>query len=745
MTDDVNNLLSSSGIATLFLDTDFNIMRFTPATRDLFTLVSKDIGRALGDITSKVKDPTLLTDAQRVLETLVPLKCDVESEDGRWFVRRVLPYYTQDGKMNGVVVTFSEVSHLKTLQRQTSAACEFSENIVATLREPLLVLDETFTIISASRSFHRVFATGEGDVIGQSLFAIQNRQWAAPNLRAVLEDVLAKKTAVESFDLTVEVGDLGPRHMVLNACQFDDGPDGRELILLAMEDVTDQTRSQQVILDREARLSAILNAVPEAIVTIDERGIIGNFSPGTEDILGFRPDEVIGQNVSILMPEPDRSGHDGYLEHYLKTGEKKIIGRGRELNARHKDGTGIPIRLAVSELELDGARHFLGFIHDITQDRKRQAELQRAQKMEAVGQLTGGLAHDFNNLLTVVIGNLELLEMRTDDPKLHKLMHEALEASNIGAALTSQLLSFSKSQSLAPENIALNELVKTMLPILERTLDKQIGIEIQLAEDLDATRADPGQIESAILNLAINARDAMPAGGTLTLATRTVALDADFAATQIDVTPGRYVCLSVTDTGVGMTSETQSHVFEPFFTTKGPGKGSGLGLSMVYGFAKQSGGHVAIYSEVGQGTTINLFLPVAANVPNVDGLARTEHVAQTGTETILVVEDDPKVRRLTVTRLEELHYKVVATADGPQAMKILKQRKDIDLVLSDVIMPGGMTGFDVAKHALALKPAVKILLSTGYAKGETGETDYPMIRKPYGLQELARTLREILG
>ena len=750
MSDDMNNLLSSSGIATLFLDPDFKIKRFTPATRDLFNLISKDIGRPFSDITGKVKDLNLLKDAETVLETLVPNECEVESDDGRWFARRVLPYRTQDGKISGVVVTFSEISDLKALQRQTSAARTFSENIVATLHEPLLVLDGTFTIILASQSFHQAFATASTDLVGKDLLSIQNRQWDAPKFRELLEDILPNKTAVESYDLTLEVGDLGQRDMILNARKIEGGQEGAELILLTMQDVTMRNQAKQTILDREARLSAILDAVPEAIVTIDGGGIVGSFSPGAEDIFGFQAEEVVGQNVNMLMPEPDRSKHDNYLQNYIKTGEKKIIGIGREMDACRKDGSRVPIRLMVSELELDGARHFLGILHDMTPDKKRQAELQRAQKMEAVGQLTGGLAHDFNNLLTVIIGNLELLEMQTDDPKLHELLHEALEASNLGAALTNQLLSFSKSQSLAPEHVALNELVNTMIPILERTIGEQINIETQLSNDLSATLADHGQIESVILNLAINARDAMPNGGTLSVETRNVVLDADYAAAQVDVTPGNYVCLSVTDTGSGMSGETKSRAFEPFFTTKGPGAGSGLGLSMVYGFAKQSGGHVEIYSEIGQGTTVNIFLPIAVGAIDEDKVAPIKQISEASNETILVVEDDPKVLRLTIARLEKLKYQVIAASNGPEALELLKQNEQVDLVLSDIVMPGGMTGFDVAENALALRPDLKILLATGYAKGveprdaTSGKIYHRMLRKPYGLQELAGALRELL-
>ena len=750
VSDDLNNLLASSGIATLFLDAEFKIMRFTPATRELFNLIGKDVGRPFSDITGKIKDPDLLADAETVLETLASAEREVESAGGRWFVRRVLPYRTQDGKVNGVVITFSDVSNLKELQRQTVAAQEYAENIVDTVRDPLLVLDGTFKIISASRSFHRVFAVNPVELVGQNLFTIQNRQWDEPQLRTLLETILRDKKAVESFEISLAASDLAERDMVLNARMIEDGVEGKDLILLVLEDVTEQNKAHQEILNREARLSAILDAAPEAIITIGETGIIGSFSTGAETLFGFCADEVVGQNVNMLMPEPDHSKHDDYLDHYVRTAEKKIIGIGREMDARHKDGSRFPIRLTVAEMVLDGTRHFLGIMHDLTADRRRRAELQRAQKMEAVGQLTGGLAHDFNNLLTVVIGNLELLEMRTDDPRLLELSQEALEASNIGATLTSQLLSFSKSQALTPENVALNKLVKTMLPILERTLEARIQITTQLADDLDTTIADSGQVESAILNLALNARDAMPNGGALTIETRNVTLDADFAATQIDVVPGDYVCLAMTDTGIGMNTEIQSRVFEPFFTTKGPRSGSGLGLSMVYGFAKQSGGHVAISSEVGQGTTVNLFLPKARSEGKEENPTRAEQVSKASGETILVVEDDPKVLRLTVTRLEELNYHVVAASNGPEAIEILKGNKTIDLVLSDVVMPGGMTGFDVAAKAMVLRPNLKILLSTGYAKGiEPGDdakskVTHRVLRKPYGLKELARTLRELL-
>ena len=749
LSDDLNNLLSSSGIATLFLNQQLNIKRFTPATRNLFNLIANDVGRPFGDITGKINDPTLLKDAGQVMTHLTPIELEVEADDGKWFIRRALPYRTQDGKIDGVVVTFSDVSDIKHMQKAHKQAQQFAENIVATVREPMLVLDGDFSIVRASLSFHRFFQTTPKQTDGHLLFDLQNQRWDQPKLRRLLERVLPDKTTVEGYEITIDVAEMGKRTMLLNARTIEGGNHDGNLILLAIEDVTERLEFQHGLEERQARLGAIMDAVPEAIITIDEHGIVGSYSPAAENILGYTANEVIGQNVKMLMPEPDRSRHDGYIAHYAKTGEKKIIGIGRELIARRKDGTDFPMRLTIAEWWIEGKRHFTGIIHDLTDDMKRRDALNRAQKMEAVGQLTGGLAHDFNNLLTVIIGNLELLEMQLGDhPKL-ELLSEALEASNLGAQLTAQLLAFSRSQALTPKSVALNALVRSMLPILTRTLGAQITIETDLANDLSQTLTDPGQIESAILNLAINARDAMPDGGTLSLATQNTILDSDYAATQVDLEPDAYVALSVTDTGHGMTPNVSNRAFEPFFTTKGTGAGSGLGLSMVYGFAKQSGGHVVIYSEVGQGTTITLYLPIAPDIEKHKADAPPEELSKASNETILVVEDDPAVRRLTVIRLDELGYKTIAAEDGPTAINILKTNRKIDLVLSDVVMPGGLSGFEVADQALVINPKLKILLATGYAKGaRTNHTEaattHQILRKPYSLQELARTLRALL-
>ena len=389
------------------------------------------------------------------------------------------------------------------------------------------------------------------------------------------------------------------------------------------QDITERQQAEEALREREARLSSVISTAPDAIITIDERGIVQSFSNSAETLFGYAAGEVIGRNVKMLMPQPHQGKHDGYLARYRRTGEKRIIGIGRQVEAQRKDGTIFPMELSVGEVLLGATRIYTGFIRDITARAKMEQELRQAQKMEAIGQLTGGLAHDFNNLLTVIIGNLEMLEARLTSADHLSLLTEAQEAADLGAKLAGRLLAFGRRQPLNPKPINLSELAAGMADLLNRSLGELVRLETRLSPDLRTTMADPGQVENALLNLAINARDAMPDGGRLLIETSEAEIDEDALAVHVEVEPGPYVMLSVTDTGVGMTPEVRERAFEPFFTTKGPGGGSGLGLSMVYGFVKQSGGHVQIYSELGHGTTVRIYLPIRDD----DGRAAAQALA----------------------------------------------------------------------------------------------------------------------
>jgi signal transduction histidine kinase len=451
------------------------------------------------------------------------------------------------------------------------------------------------------------------------------------------------------------------------------------------------------------------------------------------------------------MPAPYRDKHDRYIEKYHQTGIAKIIGVGREVMGQRKDSSTFHLSLSVGEAKLDDGSIFVGIMHDLTSRIRTEEQLTHAQKMEAVGQLSGGIAHDFNNLLTVIIGNTDLLaENLKARPDLKQLCDTILNAGERGAELTRRLLAFSRRQTLQPAIIDCSELVKNLQMMLHHTLREDIEIRIAADTDLANAFADPSQLESAILNLALNARDAMPLGGHLSITLGNAKLDKDYQNEHPEVKPGEYIMIAVTDDGEGMTPEIREHVFEPFFTTKEVGKGTGLGLSMVYGFVKQSKGHVAIYSEPGLGTTVRIYLPAAITKELSEREPRqiVETTSFRGTETVLVVEDDPFVRSHAVTSLISFGYHVITAVDGRDALAKLSEGQKIDLLFSDIVMPGGISGWELAEQAQKHRPNLKILLTSGYpleALSTRGHhnPNVPLLNKPYRKMDLGRRLREI--
>jgi PAS domain S-box-containing protein len=392
----------------------------------------------------------------------------------------------------------------------------------------------------------------------------------------------------------------------------------------------------------------------------------------------------------------------------------------------------------------------VGAVMDVTERKETDAKLRQAQKLEAVGQLTGGVAHDFNNLLTVILGNAEELSERlSNDGKLRILAEMTATAAERGAELTKRLLAFARKQPLEPKSVDVAKLLADMDGMLRRTLMENIEIEMVRGGGLWQALIDPGQLETAVLNLAINARDAMPEGGRLTLETSNASLDDAYAHRHDEVTPGQYVLISVSDTGTGMNAETLARAFEPFFTTKAVGKGSGLGLSMVYGFIKQSKGHVNIYSEPVHGTTIKLYLPRAVVDVGHDGSEGSIALPPRGSEKILVVEDDDLVRDFVLQTVRGLGYAAIGASDGPEALRILAATPDIELLFTDVVMPGGMNGRQLAEKATATRANLRVLFTSGYTENAIvhhGRLDrgVHLLSKPYRKQELATKLRSVL-
>lgn len=500
---------------------------------------------------------------------------------------------------------------------------------------------------------------------------------------------------------------------------------------------------------KEAKWRALIDEVSDAVIIIDETGIIQEVNPATLTLFGYTPEELVNQNVSILMPEPHRTRHGDYLKRYLETGEKHIIGRRREETTIRKDGKSFPVTLSVNEARYDGVRLFVGIIHDLSEVKASKEKLFQAQKYEAIAQLTAGIAHDFNNLLTVVQGNLEMLDAHVSNDIGHEVLAEVLDAIDDGSHLVKQLLAFGRKQDLKPDVVSINGMVRDTLRLLRRTITETIEIQDTLARDLPLVKVDPVQLENTLMNLVINARDAIAESGQILIETSMISVADSPANFPIDNPHDLYVCISVQDNGAGMPKEVLDHAFEPFFSTKSSTEGSGLGLSMVQGFIKQSGGEVSIESELHQGTIVSLYLPSynAGDKTAPDGSSVSRGYESGNGETILIVEDDARVRRVNKQRLEKMGYEVLQAENGKQALEVLSTNPAVDLLFSDIAMPGGMRGPELADLACRQLPRLKVLLTTGYAE-ENAATDLPCYRvltKPYSMEQLAKCLREELS
>jgi PAS domain S-box-containing protein len=506
--------------------------------------------------------------------------------------------------------------------------------------------------------------------------------------------------------------------------------------------------------DRPYRL--LIEQMKEGAVTLFSTGLIAYCNDSFASLLGKSPGQISGREIQQFIIQADVAPFEKLLN---------TTSGGRLVLTLMADGPAeVPVSLSLSSLpdSVEG-RIICGIVTDLRQLRqstqeladagarladqiavreRAEALLHQAQKMEVVGQLTGGLAHDFNNLLMIIGGNLDLIRKRVSDDHIVRRLDQVLIAVQRGAKLTQQLLAFSRIQSLSPQSICINNLLPEVEMLVQRAVGSSIEVRFDTAKDLWSCRADPNQLESAILNLAINARDAMPNGGSLTVATGNILLDASGAAQLGETEPGRYVAVTLTDTGTGMAKDVLARVFEPFFTTKEVGKGSGLGLSQVYGFARQSGGHVAIQSDVGKGTAVTLYLPWTETIDVViPESAETVERPAAGLNKILIVEDDDELRELTSQLVHGLGYTACAASTGAEAIATLARDPEIGLLFTDVLMPGGMNGFELAAEVRRQRPDIPILITSGFPGNllpiAQQNSAFDIIRKPFTQAELA--------
>jgi PAS domain S-box-containing protein len=518
------------------------------------------------------------------------------------------------------------------------------------------------------------------------------------------------------------------------------------------------TKSAKAITDTEHQLNALVEAVTDyAIYMMDADGKVTTWNPGAERIKGYSADEIIGKDFSVFYTDADRRAERHLAALQTAAREGRYEAEGWRVR---KDGSRFWVNALVYPIhgETGDLTGFVKVTRDITERLRQQDALERArnaalqsQKLEAIGQLTGGVAHDFNNLLTSILGTADLLQRRDDLlEEVRNHLSTIIRSAERGASLTQRLLAFSRRQMLEPRLVDVNRLVGGMSDLLRRTLGESVSIETILAGGLWKTLVDPNQLENALLNLAINARDAMGSGGKLTIETGNTYLDDEYAAVHAEVMAGQYVLIAVTDTGHGMLEEVIARAFEPFYTTKPEGRGTGLGLSQVYGFVKQSGGHIKIYSELGSGTCIKLYLPRdnSAAIKSVKATPRSKVSALGRDEKILIVEDDDDVREYTHAALVSLGYRVYEACDAVSALETLAEQPDIVLLLIDLGLPG-MNGRRLVEEVQARLPNLKVIYTTGYARNaivHNGLLDpgVNLMPKPYTVQALGRKLRQVL-
>jgi two-component system cell cycle sensor histidine kinase/response regulator CckA len=521
-------------------------------------------------------------------------------------------------------------------------------------------------------------------------------------------------------------------------------PDGR--LLGIIRDITQRKLAEDAL----RKFSRVIEQTASSVIITDAEGIIEYVNPRFTEISGYKAYEVIGKRPNLLKTGQTTEEEYRQLWRTIKGGK---VWRG-EFKNRRKDGSLYwtsaiisPIRDAHGHIT-----HFADISEDITQRKESEEALAAARRMEAVGQLAGSVTHDFNNLLTVIMGNLEFAKAHTVDERVRKHLLVALDAASVGASFSQRVLSLARKRTLEPVILDLNSRVKEAVKLIERVAGEHIVLNFRLGPELWLTRADRGEIDSALLNLAANARDAMPKGGTLTIETRNVAFHREEPRPDPQARDVDYVLLTVTDTGAGMSDEVLRRAGEPFFTTKKNGKGTGLGLSSVASFARHSGGFIRIESEVGKGTSVGIYLPRAnVQLASEDAPASEEPTPLGNGELILVVEDDANVREITLKRLEGLGYAVTDAQSGPQAIELLRREGPVDLVFSDIAMPGGMTGYDIARWLSANQPAVKVVLATGYDPGhrvseqQHDDLKLRVLNKPYSRSQLAQAIHETLN
>jgi PAS domain S-box-containing protein len=657
----------------------------------------------------------------------------------------ISPIKTASGTIIGASKTARDITPSKRTQHALRQQIEERRRIFDTSQDLILVTDSKGNLVQVSPSSATILGYSPDEMVGHTAIDFI----LGDDLDNTRAEMRAARRGQNTRNFDSRYVHKDGRIVTLSWMGTWSEPVRRHFFV--GRDMTESRRAQETLRESEQLARGIIDTALDAFVQIDESGGILNWNSQAETIFGWPRQDALGKNlIELIIAEADRADLKAAFGRFLYSGQGQILGRRREIMAQRRDGGEFKAELSVTALRRREGILFNGFFRDLTDKVAAEDRIRQAEKMEALGQLTGGIAHDFNNILTVITGTIEILaEAVAGEPQLAAITRMIDEAAARGADLTQHLLAFARKQPLQPRETDINTLIIDTVKLLRPTLGEQIEIESVFADENCIANVDPNQLATALLNLALNARDAMPDGGKLILETGSTYLDDNYANIHPDVRPGRYALIAVSDTGTGIPAAILDKVFNPFFTSKGPGKGTGLGLSMVYGFVKQSAGHIKIYSEEGHGTTIKIYLP-----PGTGAMLASETASATsiegGHETILVVEDDKLVRDYVLTQLHALGYVTLDAANAAEALALVESGNAFDLLFTDVIMPGTMNGRQLANELQKNRPELKVLFTSGYTENAIihhGRLDSGvlLLAKPYRKSDMARMIRKALA
>ncbi|MFN2385185.1 MAG: chemotaxis protein CheB [Thermoanaerobaculia bacterium] len=744
---DLWNLSAGINVPVVMVDLEGRIRRFTPPAEAVFNLIPTDVGRSVADIKTRLKGIDLAGVIREVLTTITPKEKEVQDENGNWYQLRVRPYRTSENRIEGTTISLLDIDPLKRSLEQVNRARDYAEALVETVQESLIVLDEDLRVRTANHAFYRLFQSAPMQTEGKLLFTIPD--WAPHEdaLRERVEAVLNQREAgMANFELELDFESVGRKILCLNARRVRLPGESTPFVVLAMEDITERREAERHLRQSEARYRTLFQTAREGIWVLDGRGDILEVNDHLTRMLGYSREELVGHKPWELDLYDD---NDAARERFKEL-RKRGASFDPQLRMKTRSGTFLFVEAVSNVYQADELRVVQCNMRDITDRMRLQEDLRQVQKLESIGRLAGGVAHDFNNILNIISAHAALLARRKHDPAKQGESLEAIEkAVRRGSAVVRQLLTFARRSEISSEQVAVNALLEEVAKMLEETFPKSIDIQLDLDPDLPPILADPNQIHQAVLNLCVNARDAMPQGGTLRMQS-TVTTGSELQARLPEALGTTYVSVAISDDGIGMTEETRGRVFEPFFTTKAPGAGDGLGLAVVYGVVNSHSGLIELETAEGQGTRFRLHFPVGTPRTRATQEPREESVrGGNGHEMLLLVEDEESLLQAVSALLESEGYAVLTARDGVEAVEVHRENSgQIAVVIADLGLPrlGGWEAFLKMKE---LDPSLKCIVASGNLDTPKlaqmhREGVHASLRKPYGASEVLRTIRKVI-